>query len=646
MERRYALRFESGERRGEMLPLAGACTVGRRPGNTIQIVDASVSGRHAELVVDDDGVLLRDLGSTNGTRVDAERVSERRLAHGDQVLLGNVRLLFIDADVGQAPPMTAPAAVDTGDPPGSPQAIGEEVQTLSAEKIARTRGGKRSLVTWLVSIVVLGGGGAGAWFWLRSQGGGAEGPALRPVTAVPGNLIEEGYSFEEVDAWSAVEQGPSAFGEDPSARRSGETGLSAEVALGEWAEHRSADVRAPRGRALEVRAWIQSDAAVARVGVRFEDSTGAAGAFTVWSGAAAEDAGFEPLELVVDVPGGYDRARAALYAAPSGAEAGRVEVDDVSLVAVDGGGVAASQGEFELFLLGDPAQAGALFKIDRVLLSGLHVSTGAAVARAALGVEPNERGMRLEPRAGGVLNLRVEPALASGGLATTGTGGYRTHQVGFERAGASACLFGSGRDLVRLGFDAPVSITGRPDGEAFVLSIALAGEAGFDLQTSFRDERNAAQSLARDARQAEQAQQIGAAIAAWGRVVDEYPFEAALLEEAEAARARLIDTGLSEVRDLRQRVERARFFRLVNLYRICRTEVRGVSARFADTEVAASAADLATEIERELSVLEADLDRHERERLKAIVKTLEAGESPKLAGRVREYLRERYGGEQ
>ncbi|HZJ17269.1 MAG TPA: FHA domain-containing protein, partial [Chthoniobacteraceae bacterium] len=44
-------------------------TVGRVEDNMIQIDDASVSSHHAELVRDGDDYLLRDLDSTNGTRL-------------------------------------------------------------------------------------------------------------------------------------------------------------------------------------------------------------------------------------------------------------------------------------------------------------------------------------------------------------------------------------------------------------------------------------------------------------------------------------------------------------------------------------------------------------------------------------------------
>ena len=49
-------------------------TIGRRPDNTIQISDRSVSGNHAELIAADGHYRLHDLGSTNMTFVDGAPV--------------------------------------------------------------------------------------------------------------------------------------------------------------------------------------------------------------------------------------------------------------------------------------------------------------------------------------------------------------------------------------------------------------------------------------------------------------------------------------------------------------------------------------------------------------------------------------------
>ena len=48
-------------------------TVGRRPDQSLTIPSRTVSGRHAELVVDGEDLRVRDLGSTNGTFVNGVR---------------------------------------------------------------------------------------------------------------------------------------------------------------------------------------------------------------------------------------------------------------------------------------------------------------------------------------------------------------------------------------------------------------------------------------------------------------------------------------------------------------------------------------------------------------------------------------------
>ena len=94
MDARFSLRFESGERRGETIQVTdGGFTIGRRPGNSLQVLDNSISGRHAEFLIDEQGVTVKDLGSTNGTRVGDTRVLEQRITHGDHVTLGNVEFI-------------------------------------------------------------------------------------------------------------------------------------------------------------------------------------------------------------------------------------------------------------------------------------------------------------------------------------------------------------------------------------------------------------------------------------------------------------------------------------------------------------------------------------------------------------------------
>ena len=63
-------------------------TFGRLPECTITFDDTNVSREHAEIRPDGDGFVLTDLGSTNGTTVNGQGITQRRLEDGDQILLG------------------------------------------------------------------------------------------------------------------------------------------------------------------------------------------------------------------------------------------------------------------------------------------------------------------------------------------------------------------------------------------------------------------------------------------------------------------------------------------------------------------------------------------------------------------------------
>jgi EAL domain-containing protein (putative c-di-GMP-specific phosphodiesterase class I) len=65
--------------------------IGRRPGTHLTLSETSVSGRHARLTREGGRLLVEDLGSTNGTFVNGERVTAaRRLDHDDIVQFGSV----------------------------------------------------------------------------------------------------------------------------------------------------------------------------------------------------------------------------------------------------------------------------------------------------------------------------------------------------------------------------------------------------------------------------------------------------------------------------------------------------------------------------------------------------------------------------
>ena len=80
---------------GERLQLSEAVvTIGRKPESTLQLGDPNVSRNHAEIRPHGNGWVLVDLGSTNGSRVNGNRVSTHELHEGDEIAFGNTVLHF------------------------------------------------------------------------------------------------------------------------------------------------------------------------------------------------------------------------------------------------------------------------------------------------------------------------------------------------------------------------------------------------------------------------------------------------------------------------------------------------------------------------------------------------------------------------
>ncbi len=69
-------------------------TIGRLPESTIVINDPNASRRHAEIRRNGNDVVVVDLNSTNGTRVNGATIRERVLSDGDQIVIGTTVLRF------------------------------------------------------------------------------------------------------------------------------------------------------------------------------------------------------------------------------------------------------------------------------------------------------------------------------------------------------------------------------------------------------------------------------------------------------------------------------------------------------------------------------------------------------------------------
>ena len=104
----FALRFISGKYKGGMFPLKPSreIVVGRSSDLDMVLVEDMVSRKHAKISTASARVMIQDLGSTNGTFVNGEKVKKARLKEGDRILIGTsiLKLVGIEATGGKEKP--------------------------------------------------------------------------------------------------------------------------------------------------------------------------------------------------------------------------------------------------------------------------------------------------------------------------------------------------------------------------------------------------------------------------------------------------------------------------------------------------------------------------------------------------------------
>jgi len=110
-ERAYALRFISGKYQGGEYPLQDArdLVIGRSSDLDMVLIEDMVSRKHAKITLQDGAITIADLGSTNGTFVNGEKVKQTELKEGDRILIGTSILKLVTVQ-RSADPIDARAA--------------------------------------------------------------------------------------------------------------------------------------------------------------------------------------------------------------------------------------------------------------------------------------------------------------------------------------------------------------------------------------------------------------------------------------------------------------------------------------------------------------------------------------------------------
>lgn len=107
---------EGAELLGVTLPLEAEVLLGRDAGCALRLPAEDVSRRHARVAPADGGHVVEDLGSTNGTFVNGEAVSARRLASGDRIRIGSFVARYLAPGDDAARELEALAAMARRDP--------------------------------------------------------------------------------------------------------------------------------------------------------------------------------------------------------------------------------------------------------------------------------------------------------------------------------------------------------------------------------------------------------------------------------------------------------------------------------------------------------------------------------------------------
>lgn len=98
---------------------SGRTTIGRAPGNSIEIPESSISGHHCEIHVDERGVFIKDLQSTNGTFVNDQPVTEIWVQPGQIVQFGNLQFTLAVEQVTIAVPVATTAQPEEPEGPAT-----------------------------------------------------------------------------------------------------------------------------------------------------------------------------------------------------------------------------------------------------------------------------------------------------------------------------------------------------------------------------------------------------------------------------------------------------------------------------------------------------------------------------------------------
>jgi predicted Zn finger-like uncharacterized protein len=98
-DKRFSLAVIQGAATGQIFPITKTRTTIGRSGNDVDLEDPESSRQHAVVEIYGERAILRDLGSTNGTYVDLERIEHTEITNQMEFRIGSHVLMFIITEV-------------------------------------------------------------------------------------------------------------------------------------------------------------------------------------------------------------------------------------------------------------------------------------------------------------------------------------------------------------------------------------------------------------------------------------------------------------------------------------------------------------------------------------------------------------------
>ncbi|MEC7584431.1 MAG: FHA domain-containing protein [Planctomycetota bacterium] len=653
------LEILDGDRAGDVVSLGdNALRIGRKSSNDLVLPDEKASGVHAEVVCEAGRFVLRDLGSTNGTLMEGRRVSEVVLSNGDTFAIGRVKLRFR----GEA------GAADDA------MATGLEVGRIDTSRLAGKSGRPVGL---LVALLVVAVGAGGYLLWQNRGDGENQASAQRPQQPlqVAGNQLPGAVGACESDEGWQLRVAGSGF----TVGGVGHTGLGGlqaqrlplvegeEPAEGASADARgfavaaSDEVEVLAGRKLRLVSWLLTEGQ-ARVAVRLHffraaDVDSGAQAFHFRSGTALQSYDqWTEASVELPVPVGADRCQVEVVAVlPEDGSA--AVVDDVALTELgQGAGLQARIGESAVMLLGTGESLALRSSVDSqrpVTLSGLAPGAPTADLKgldeaglltlsdvgAKVTESVDDRSCTITVEGADGVELQFPSDSTSGLLVATKKDGAdqfvsAAAQGSFE---TDALLLGDRANRCMIELDEGATLQGRTRKGVYLLRVP---ESKFRIVVGFRDERQQAVALLREAQRSHDAGQPREALDAIAQLSTAAPHDVETLTRALELRAKINEELGEELARIGKDLEEAQFFDTRGGFERVVRHLDALQALYGEHNLTdpESVARLREQAASQLAVLEGRRGEKVRERLELMASAFELQQRKGLAELVRDYI--------